>query len=71
MTKTEEPYFDAVLKNAQWHGKSIAGLIYGDKTWRFKDGEAIITSPVSHGYGLEIYHTRNSVYKVEWSDAAK
>lgn len=66
MTTKTTPEYTAVLKNARWIGKSISGYIYGDKSGRFPDGELITTSSVNHGYGLEIYHTRNSVYKVEW-----
>jgi hypothetical protein len=64
------PEYDAILKNARWTGKSISGFIYGDRKGRFRDGTFVHTSSVSHGYGLEIYHTRNSVYKVEWAEDA-
>lgn len=59
--------YDALIKNAVWKGKRIRGNIYGDKKERFRDGVEITTSVVSHGYNLEIYHTENSVYKVEWA----
>jgi hypothetical protein len=64
------PEYDAVIRNAVWVGKSSYGKVYGDKKGRFKDGTPITTSTVSHGYNLEIYHTRNSVYKVEWAHRA-
>lgn len=62
----QEPEYDAILKNARWLGKSLSGHIYGDKKERFKDGTLVTTSTVSHGYNMEIYHTRNSIYKVEF-----
>lgn len=57
------------IKNAVWHYTgSIYGPVYGDVHKRFDDGQPIWTSTVMEDLGNGLYRTRNSIYKVEFSN---
>lgn len=59
---------DGTIKNAHRDGNVVVGTIYGDRKKRFPDGTKIHTSRVMEELPDSIIRTRNSVYKIEWTN---
>lgn len=57
------------IRDAVWHYTgSIYGKVYNDVRKRWGDGTPIWTSTVLEDLGNGLYRTRNSVYRVDFSD---
>lgn len=70
----ESAAITATLNYASWDlfdedSPRISGVITDDTKGRFLPGERILTSPVIEYMGNRTYRTKNSVYKVEFSNS--